>query len=54
MKYQKVVYVSHPYGGKAENHEMVGELIRRLQKLYPNYLFVSPIHAFSFCYFSSS
>ena len=50
MKYQSVIYISHPYQGNEMNQEIVGELIRRLQKMYPDYLFVSAIHAFSFCY----
>lgn len=50
MNYQSVVYVSHPYGGNKLNLKLVGNLIRNLHKMYPNYLFISPIHAFSHMY----
>jgi hypothetical protein len=50
MKYEKVVYISHPYGGKEENRKQVGEIIKELMQAYPNYLFLSPIHAFSYAY----
>lgn len=50
MKYDKVIYISHPYGGKKENEDEVASIINRLQKKYPTYLFISPIHAFSFQY----
>lgn len=52
MKYNKVIYISHPYGGEKENEQHVAKIILRLQKQYPKYLFVSPIHAFSFQYHS--
>ena len=48
--YDKVIYISHPYGGKSKNEKKVGKLINSLQKQYPNYLFISPIHAFSYAY----
>ena len=50
MKWKSVIYISHPYQGKEENLQIVSELCRRLQKLFPHYLFVSAINAFSFCY----
>lgn len=50
MKYQTVVYISHPQGGKVENEKIVGDLINSLREKFPNHLFVSPIHAFSFAY----
>jgi len=48
--YESVVYVSHPYGGKKENEEKVAEIINQLSKEYPTYLFISPIHSFSYAY----
>ena len=48
--YESVVYVSHPYLGKKENEDKVAEMLKDLQSQYPNYLFVSPIHAFSWAY----
>ena len=47
---EKIVYVSHPYGGLKENEEKVASLIQSLMKKFPNFLFISPIHAFSFAY----
>ena len=49
-KYKTVVYVSHPSGGLPENTEKVGNIIKRLHKLYPDILFVSPIHCFGYMY----
>lgn len=50
VEYKTVVYISHPYSGKYENEVAVAEIITKLSKKYPGYLFVSPIHAFSFAY----
>ena len=47
---EKVIYISHPYGGLNENKEKVEKLIKRLTKKYPEYCFVSPIHTFGFLY----
>jgi hypothetical protein len=42
-----IVYVAHPYrGDEAENRERVGEIMRELNKDFPEVLFLSPIHAF--------
>ena len=49
-QYERVIYISHPYGGLKENEEKVARIIIRLQKKYPTYLFISPIHAFSYQY----
>lgn len=48
--YDKVVYISHAYGGKPENKAEVEELIKTAQKRHPNHLFISPIHAFGYLY----
>ena len=50
MKYSTVVQISHPYGGLKENEDIVAELIIELSRKFPEYLFISPIHAFSFTY----
>lgn len=50
MNYKNVVYVSHPYGGDKENRDKVENLIQQLQQMFPTYLFISPISAFSFLY----
>ena len=44
----KTIYISHPYGGKWLNKVKAGKIIRKLQAKYPFYVFVSPIHNFSF------
>ena len=48
--YKNIVYVSHPYGNDEKNQLLVGELIKKLVEEYPDYLFVSPVHSFSFLY----
>lgn len=50
MRYDRVIYVSHPYGGLSKNAEETADIILKLQKDYPTYLFISPIHAFSYQY----
>ncbi len=47
---EKVIYVAHPYGGKEENKEKVERLIKGLVGIYPDYCFLSPIHATGFLY----
>ena len=48
--YKKIVYISHPYGGYKKNERKVKRIINSLQNNFPNYLFLSPIHAFSYAY----
>ena len=44
----KTVYVAHPFrGDEIVNAGKVARICRQLHKDYPDYLFVSPIHAFS-------
>lgn len=44
----KVIYVAHPFrGDEIVNAGKVARICRELHKDYPDYLFVSPIHAFS-------
>ncbi|MCI8805757.1 MAG: DUF4406 domain-containing protein [Clostridiales bacterium] len=49
-EYKKVIYISHPYGGKNENLEKVYQAAKYLVQKYPDYLFISPIHCFGFLY----
>lgn len=49
-KFGKTVYVSHKYGGDKNNLKEVEEIIRTQQKKHPNYMFISPLHMFSFLY----
>lgn len=46
----KTIYISHPYGGLKENKNKVSSIILHLMNEYPDYLFISPIHAFGFAY----
>lgn len=48
--YESIVYLSHPYSGLPQNAEKVAKIINRLREQYPTYLFISPIHAFSYAY----
>jgi hypothetical protein len=50
MHFIKTIYVAHPYGNKAENKTEIENIIFQLQKKYPHYLFISPVHAFDFMY----
>ena len=44
----KTIYVAHPFrGDEVRNAGEVAEICRRLHAEYPDTLFVSPIHAFS-------
>ena len=50
---KQLVYISHPYGGNSDNIKDIEKVIRHLytdERLYNNYCFVSPVHAFGFMY----
>lgn len=49
-KYDKLIYISHAFGGKEDNLKEIEALIRACKKKYPNYLFFSPCHTFGFLY----
>jgi hypothetical protein len=49
-QFEKTVYVSHKYGGNKNNLKEVEEIIKTQQKKHPNYMFISPLHMFSFLY----
>ena len=44
------IYISHPYGGDAENKAKVEGIVKSLAKRFPLETHVSPIHAFGFMY----
>lgn len=48
--FDKKVYISHAFGGKRKNIRDVEKILKKMIKEYPNYLFISPIHTFSFEY----
>lgn len=45
-----LIYISHPYGGQAENKKKVEEIIRGLATSHPEHTYISPIHCFGFMY----
>ena len=50
IKFEKVVYVSHPYGGKKKNLKAISETLREVQAEHPTFLFLSPVNMFSCLY----
>lgn len=48
--YKKVIYISHAYGGEESNLREIENIIRDCRKQFPDYLFISPCHCFSFLY----
>lgn len=51
---RKMIYVAHPFQGKPENIKKVEKIILDLVRVYPNYVFFSPLHATGFYYFEKS
>lgn len=49
-EFEKAIYISHRFQGKDSNAEDAERIIKLLQKEYPSYLFISPIHTFRFLY----
>lgn len=49
-EYENVVYISHPYHGNESNKDKIESIVKRLQANHPNWLIVSPVHAFSVFY----
>ena len=47
---QKIIYLSHNYGGKESNKKHIEAVIKSLVKRYPDYTFLSPVHALGFLY----
>ena len=48
--YKSIVYISHPFQNRLKNLKEIEDIIKILYKLYPDYLFISPVHAFGFLY----
>ena len=48
----KLIYISHPYGGERKNKNRVEQIIKTLVSLpgNQNKTFLSPIHAFGYLY----
>lgn len=47
---KKMIYLSHAFGGKQENADKVAHMMVVLHGLFPNYIFISPIHNFGMMY----
>lgn len=47
---QKLIYLSHNYGGKESNKQHIELVMKSLVKRYPDYTFLSPVHALGFLY----
>ena len=47
---KKIIYLSHNYGGKESNKKHIEAVIKSLVKRYPDYTFLSPVHALGFLY----
>lgn len=41
------IYLAHPYGGDEYNIELAGMLARELEKTFPTWTVISPLHLFS-------
>lgn len=49
---KKIIYLSHNYGGKESNKKHIETVIKSLVKRYPDYTFLSPVHALGFLYYT--
>jgi hypothetical protein len=49
-EFKKKIYISHSYSGLEENKRDIEEKVKKLVKEYPNYVFISPVHTFSYLY----
>lgn len=47
---EKVVYLSHCFGGNQDNVKHAEEVIIRLQHQFPDITFLSPLHALGYAY----
>lgn len=48
--YENIVYISHEFQNNPENIIEIETIIKKLQKEYPTYLFISPVHTFGYLY----
>ena len=51
---KKVIYISHDYGGREENKCHLEQELWRLNRMFPDYTFVSAVHCFGFQYHEMS
>ena len=52
--YKSIVYISHPFQNNPENVKEIEDIIKGLRRLFSDYLFISPVHAFGFLYNSTT
>lgn len=48
--FKKTIYFSHPYGGDPDNAKRASEILLNLINEFPQYHFISPLHAYQFAY----
>lgn len=48
--FKKLIYVTHPFCGNEKNVELIETKVKKLMEIYPNYLFISPVHTFGYLY----
>lgn len=51
--FNKVVYLSHPYGGVKQNAEELITCQRMLSEMHPDWLVIDPVAAFGHLYYST-
>ena len=51
-KRKKLIYLSHPFKGEKSNLDKLGKIAKQLREQYPEYVFISPLHAFGDHYHS--
>ena len=55
MKNKSQIYISHPYGGKANNLAHLDKIMNKLILQYSeSHVFISPIHNYSFMTYSNN
>ena len=51
--FNKIVYLSHPYGGVKQNAEELITCQRMLSEMHPDWLVIDPVAAFGHLYYST-
>lgn len=47
---KRLVYISHPYGGKKENILSIEQIMRELISKNPSQVYISPVHLYGWLY----
>lgn len=48
--FKKIIYISHPFSGNEDNKKLIETKVKKLMEIYPNCLFISPVHTFGYLY----